>query len=86
MRKWAWHIPDGGVFRLKLGHADALVALFSHEAVRVQVWLFGVGHQLDDNSCQPVIMTDLWMGTNKLTNRKQNIISSLGLVRWMSVE
>lgn len=67
MRKWVWHIPDGGVLGLELGHTDALVALFSHEAVCMQVRQFGVGHQLDHDSCWTVIMTDL---RNKSTQTK----------------
>lgn len=69
VRKWAWHIPDGGVFGLEIDDADALVALFSHEAMRMQMWLFGVGHQLDHNSCWTVIMTDLWTKTNEDTKQ-----------------
>lgn len=57
---------------MKVGYADALVALFTHEAVRVQMWLFGVGHQLDHDACWTMIMTDLWTQTSGEKKKNPN--------------
>ena len=54
------HLPDHHVLGSSSYRADAVLTVFSHQAVRMQVDVFSICDQLNNNLCRSHIVADLY--------------------------